>query len=503
MPESFLEFRNVRKSFGGSVAVDDVSVSVPRGHVRAVLGENGAGKSTLIKMLCGVYRPDSGDILVEGRRVNDLSPAQALAAGIVAIYQEFNLVPQLTVAQNIFLGRFPVRGGWVDTNKLRSETQAILVRLLVAIDPDAPVGALSVAEQQIVEIAKALSRDVKILVMDEPTAALNDAEVGALFSVIRGLRDKGVCVLYISHRMSEIFALADSVSVLKDGRHVGTHNIAEVDRDTLVRMMIGRELNGYFPPKGKPPGDVILLGERLRSAGVLDVARLEIHRGEIVGLAGLEGHGQRQLVRALSGSFPLAEGEVTLDGARLELSSPRAAIAAGVGYIPDDRKGDGLALLRSCRENIAIESLDRRRTYAFFVAELREAAFVGEMVEALRIRLASPRQNARDLSGGNQQKLVLAKALGIHPKVMILAEPTRGVDVGAKREIYNIMRELADRGVGLLMMSGELPEILGMSDRILVMAHGAIVADLRDDEATEETIMQAATRELVVAGLHI
>jgi ABC-type sugar transport system ATPase subunit len=503
MPESFLEFRNVRKSFGATAAVDDVSIAAPRGHIRAILGENGAGKSTLVKMLCGVYPPDSGDILVEGRRVDDLSPAQALAAGIVAIYQEFNLVPQLTVAQNIFLGRFPVRGGWVDTNKLRSETEAILRRLSVSIDPDAPVGALSVAEQQIVEIAKALSRDLKILVMDEPTAALNDAEVGALFSVIRGLRERGVCVLYISHRMSEIFALADSVSVLKDGRHVGTHDIAEVDRDTLVRMMIGRELGGYFPPRGKPAGDVILVAESLRASGALNVARLEIRRGEIVGLAGLEGQGQRRLVRALCGAFPLDAGEVTLDGARLDLSSPRATIAAGVGYIPDDRKGDGLALMRSCRENIAIESLDRRRTYAFFVDEPREAAVVREMVVALGIRLASPRQNAQDLSGGNQQKLVLAKVLGIQPKVMILAEPTRGVDVGAKREIYNIMRELADRGVGLLMMSGELPEILGMSDRILVMAHGAIVADLRGDEATEEMVMQAATREPLAAGIHV
>jgi ABC-type sugar transport system ATPase subunit len=503
MSDNFVEFLSVRKSFGGTLAVEDLSLAAPRGHIRAVLGENGAGKSTLIKMLCGVYPPDQGDILVEGKRVNDLSPAEALGAGIVAIYQEFNLVPQLTVAQNIFLGRFPVRYGLISASELRQRTRTILERLSAPIDPDALVGDLGIAQQQIVEIAKAISRDLKVLVMDEPTAALNDGEVKTLFSVIRGLRDRGVCVFYISHRMSEIFSLADSVSVLKDGRHVGTRDIAEVDRDSLVRMMIGRDLNGYFPPKGKPSGDVILLGKALRLGDSLNVGRIEIRRGEIVGLAGLEGQGQRQLVKAICGALPLDSGTVLLEGEALDLSSPRATIAASVGFIPDDRKGEGLALMHSCRDNVALESLDLRRSFGFFVNRRQESLFVHKMVDALSIRLASPFQPARDLSGGNQQKLVLAKVLGIEPKVIILAEPTRGVDVGAKREIYNIMRELADRGVGILMMSGELPEILGMSDRILVMAGGEIAAELLAGDASEEKIMHAATREPIIAGAQV
>jgi len=499
---AFLEFREVSKAFRGLPAVDRVSLSVPRGHVRAILGENGAGKSTLIKMLCGVYATDSGEILLDGRRVDGRRPADALQAGIVAIYQEFNLVPQLTVAQNIYLGQLPRRFGRVDGAQLRRRSQAILDRLGVPLDPDTPVADLNVAEQQIVEIAKALSRDLKILVMDEPTAALKDAEIAALFAVIRTLRQEGVCILYISHRMSEIFALADSVSVLKDGRHVGTRPIGEVDRDSLVRMMIGRELADYFPAKGRPPGDVVLLATALHRSAALDVERLEIRSGEIVGIAGLEGQGQRELVKALCGALALDGGEVRLDGRRLDLSSPRATMAAGIGFIPDDRKGEGLALVRSCAENIALESLDQRRHFGIFVDQGRERTFVGGMIEALRIRLASPQQPALDLSGGNQQKLVLAKVLGIGPKILIMAEPTRGVDVGAKREIYAIMRELTERGVGILMTSGELPEILGMSDRVLVMAHGAIVAELPGAEATEEAIMQAATREAAGARVH-
>jgi ribose transport system ATP-binding protein len=495
MTDSFLDIRAVSKSFRGVRAVDEVSFSVPRGHVRAILGENGAGKSTLIKMLCGVYAADSGEIALEGMRIDGLSPARCLQAGIVAIYQEFNLVPHLSVAENIFLGQLPSRLGKIEQRALHERTQVLLMRLGVEIDPRQSVGELNVAEQQTVEIAKALSRNLRVLVMDEPTAALNDAEIAALFAIIRGLRDDGVCVLYISHRMSEIFSLADSVSVLKDGRHVGTHAIGEVDRDSLVRMMIGRELNGYFPPRETTGGEVILTATGLRHGRSLDVDRIEVRRGEIVGLAGLEGQGQRELARALCGVLPLDHGEVFLEGRRLDLSSPAKAIAAGIGFIPDDRKGEGLAIVRSCAENMALESLSLRRRAGLFVDTPAERRFVAKMIEALRIRLASPAQQALDLSGGNQQKLVLAKVLGIAPRLLVMAEPTRGVDVGAKREIYNIMRDLARQGVGILMTSGELPEILGMSDRILVMAHGAIVAEFEGAVATEEMVMRAATQD--------
>jgi rhamnose transport system ATP-binding protein len=495
MADAFLDIRAVSKSFGGVRAVDEVSLSVPRGHVRAILGENGAGKSTLIKMLCGVHRADRGEIRLEGSRIDDLSPAACLHAGIVAIYQEFNLVPHLSVAENIFLGQLPSRLGQITRRALRDKTRELLARLGVVIDPDQPVGELNVAEQQIVEIAKALSRNLRVLVMDEPTAALNDAEIAALFNIIRSLRSGGVCVLYISHRMSEIFALADSVTVLKDGRHVGTSMISEVDRDSLVRMMIGRELNGYFPPRDTVAGEVILAASGLRRGVSLAVDHIEIRRGEIIGLAGLEGQGQRELTRALCGAMPLDEGEVSFDGRRLDLSSPSSAIAAGIGFVPDDRKGEGLALVRSCAENMALQSLSLRRRAWTFVDGSAERRFVAKMVEALQIRLASPSQQAFDLSGGNQQKVVLAKILGVAPRLLVMAEPTRGVDVGAKREIYTIMRDLARRGVGILMTSGELPEILGMSDRILVMAHGAVVAEFEGPAATEEMVMRAATQD--------
>jgi ABC-type sugar transport system ATPase subunit len=497
MNKDYLQFQNVSKSFRGTPAVDHVSVTVPSGHVRAILGENGAGKSTLIKILCGVYAPDAGDILLEGRRVSHLGPAGALHAGIVAIYQEFNLVPQLTVAQNIFLGRFPTRWGRIDAAESKRRSSSILDRLGIAIDPDRPVADLNVAEQQTVEIAKALSHDLRVLVMDEPTAALKDAEIEALFSAIRSLRNSGVCVLYISHRMSEIFALADSVSVLKDGRHVGTNDVSAVDRNTLVRLMIGRELSSFYPAKATRVGEVALAARGLRIENTLDIGSLEVRHGEIVGVTGLEGQGQRELVRALCGAVRLDEGEVMLEGRRLDLSSPAATIASGVGFIPDDRKAEGLALVRSCAENIALESLDHRRRAGIFVDEAAERTFVARMIEALQIRLTSALQAAMDLSGGNQQKLVLAKVLGGNPKVLIMAEPTRGVDVGAKQEIYNIMRALTARGVGILMSSGELPEIIGMSDRVLVIARGRIAAELSGEAATEENIMHAAILESV------
>ncbi|MGA8652029.1 MAG: sugar ABC transporter ATP-binding protein [Xanthobacteraceae bacterium] len=476
-------------------------MAVPRGHIRAILGENGAGKSTLIKMLCGVYATNDGEILLEGRRVSNLAPASALQAGVVAIYQEFNLVPQLTVAQNIFLGRLPTHWGRIDRAALRRQSRAILDRLGIPIDANAPVASLNVAEQQIVEIAKALSYDLRVLVMDEPTAALKDAEIAALFSVIRSLRNDGVCVLYISHRISEILSLADSVSVLKDGQLVGTRDVSEVDRDTLVRMMIGRELASYYPAKNPHSDEVVLAAKGLHLRNALDVERLEIRRGEIVAIAGLEGQGQRPLVRSLCGAVPLDAGEIWLDGERLDLTSPGATIAASVGFIPDDRKGEGLALVRSCSENIALESLDQRRWGGMFVHERKERAFVDKMIEALRIKVASPLQRALDLSGGNQQKLVLAKVLGIGPRILIMAEPTRGIDVGAKREIYNIMRDLTARGVGILMSSGELPEIVGMADRVLVMSRGRIAAELAGGAISEENIMHAATQETVATSV--
>jgi ABC-type sugar transport system ATPase subunit len=495
MTVPFLEFDTVSKAFRGVKAIDSVSLSVPRGHVRALLGENGAGKSTLIKMLTGAYATDSGEIRLDGRRIDNQPPATTLDQGVVAIYQEFNLIPQLTVAENIFLGRFPGRRRWLDRKGLSAAAEKILQRLGVPIDPDARIESLNVAEQQLVEIAKALSRELRVLVMDEPTAALSDTEIAILFEIIRGLRASDVCILYISHRMSEIFALADTVSVLKDGRTVGTHDVGAVDRDSLVRMMIGRELGAFYPPKGEPTDGEVFSVTDLRIAGRLDVGSLSVRKGEIVGVAGLEGQGQREFARALGGAETIDAGEIRIHGAPVDVSSPARAIAAGIGFIPDDRKQEGLALLRSCAENIALASLDRRRALRFFVDRPAERSFVKGAIEALQVKLPSSSQAVADLSGGNQQKVVLAKALGMQPKVLVLAEPTRGVDVGAKREIYNIMRDLAAKGVGVLMVSSELPELIGMCDRILVMAGGSIVEVLSGPDITEEAIMRAATHE--------
>ena len=493
MSGTFLAFRNISKSYGAIRALDDVSFEVPRGHVRALLGENGAGKSTLIRILAGTTSADSGTITLDGGERVFTRPLDALNAGIVTIYQDFNLVPQLTVGENIFLGALPTHAGWIDRADIRRRAAAILERIGAGFSPDFRVGDLNVAAQQMVEIAKALSRDVKVLLMDEPTAALNDAEIASLFAVIRQLRTDGVAILYVSHRMAEIFAVCDSVTVLKDGHHVGTEAIAAVTTESLVRMMIGHPLGEFFPPKEKRFGPPVLEVSGLRVGDKVAVEKLVVRGGEVLGLAGLEGQGQRDLVQAIAGARAADAGDFAVAGKRVTITSIRAAIAAGIGYIPDDRKRDGLALIRTSGENLAIGSLRRRLRLRTFVSPSAERKFIDHMVEALRIRLAGAEQRAGDLSGGNQQKLVFGKVVGAEPKVFVMAAPTRGVDVGAKREIYEIVRELTAKGAGVILLSGELPEIIGMADRVLVMANGRIAAELGPEGMSEEAIMRAAT----------
>ncbi len=501
MSDSFLEFRNVSKSYGGVRALEDVSFSVPAGHVRALLGENGAGKSTLIRVLAGTIGADRGTIALDGAERTFATPLEALEAGVVTIYQEFNLVPQLTVAENIFLGWLPTTAGWIDRGSIRARASEILKRIGATFSPDARVGDLNVAGQQMVEIAKALSRDVKVLLMDEPTAALNDAEIEALFRIIRQLRADGVSILYVSHRMAEIFAIADSVTVLKDGRHVGTEPISGVTTESLVRMMIGRTLGEFYPPKATDFGAPVLEIGGLSVGKALQVENLVLRKGEVLGIAGLEGQGQRELVQAISGARSFEADTFLIEGAPVRIRSIRDAIAAGIGYIPDDRKRDGLALIRTSAENLAIGSLARRLRFGAVVSGSAERRFVDDLVAALRVKLSGPDQRAGDLSGGNQQKLVFGKVLGAKPKILVMAEPTRGVDVGAKREIYEIIRELTRSGVGVVLLSGELPEILGMSDRVLVMANGRVVAEMTDPEMSEEAIMTAATAAAPEAGV--
>lgn len=492
MAEPLVEMHNITKQFPGVRALSDVSISLLPGEVHALVGENGAGKSTLIKILSGVLRPDAGEIIWRGKKIEFSSPLEALACGIGAIYQEFNLVPQLTVAQNIMLGQAPHRWGAILEDEMHRRARVALAQLGFELDTHTPVSELNVAQQQIVEIAKALARELQLLIMDEPTAALNQMEIKRLFDVIRKLKSQGVTVLYISHRLREIFEIADVVTVLKDGKLVDSRPIKEVSEDAVVRMMVGRELANIYPPKNTATATPILKVEGLSLRGVLENISFELHRGEILGIAGLEGQGQRHLVRAIVGAIPHDHGTIYRDGRPVTIDSPADALKAGIAFIPEDRKAEGLILVRSVQENISLPSL-WERIRLLFIDERRERDFVGHLIERLGIKVSRPSQIARNLSGGNQQKVVVAKSLGVRPEVLVMAEPTRGVDVGAKSEVHHIMRDLAAQGVGILMVSSELPEILGMSDWVLVMSQGRIVAEMSGDQATEEAIIAAAT----------
>ncbi len=496
MNETFLEMRNITKDFPGICALDSVDISVMQGEVRALVGENGAGKSTLIKILSGAYRPDTGGIWLDGIKREFVDPLQALKLGIGAIYQEFNLVPDLNVAENILLGMVPVKWNGIDTLKMHQRAKEVLEKLGVQIDTNLVVGQLSVAQQQIVEIAKALARDLRILIMDEPTAALNNLEIASLFNVIRELTKRGVTVLYISHRLKEVFEIADSVTVLKDGKVIDTKLIDEVNRDELVRMMIGRHLSDYYPPKDTKAEEIVFKVSNLCLGDVLYNVSFDLHKGEILGIAGLEGQGQRDLVQAIVGAIPYTSGEIYRNGQRIRIYSPSSAINEGIGYVPDDRKQDGLVLVRSVIENITLPSLKKRMSNLFFIDGRRERNFVNELIDKLSIKLTDRFQLVRNLSGGNQQKVVVAKWLGNEPEVLVVAEPTRGIDVGSKSEIHFLMRDLCRQGVGILMVSSELPEILGMSDRIMIMSRGRIVSEISGQDASEEAIMAAATKDV-------
>lgn len=500
MVEPILELTNISKSFPGVRALDKVSFSLLPGEIHALLGENGAGKSTLIKVISGAYNEDSGDIYWMGKKVSIKSPVHALHLGVGCIYQEFNLVPDLTVAENILLGQIPrTRWGSIDSKELHRRAQEALAMFDFHLDTHLTIRELNVAQQQIVEICKALARDLKVLIMDEPTAALNSVETEHLYRVIRQLKDHGVSIIYISHRMREIFDLADRVTVLKDGQLVGTRVVAEVDDETLVRMMVGRVLENLYPEKNTATARTVLRVENLCFEGAICDINFEIRAGEVLGVAGLEGMGQRELSRMISGSIRATSGKIYLEDKELVINHPADAIRAGISYIPDDRKNEGLVLVRSVRENITLPSLDRRMD-GIVINERSEKNFVNQMVDSLAIRVSTPAQMVRNLSGGNQQKVVVAKCIGAQPKVLILAEPTRGIDVGSKSEIHHLIRRLAAQGLAVLMISSELPEILGMSDRILVMAHGKIVAEMPGTNVTEEDIMFAATSVDITNG---
>jgi ribose transport system ATP-binding protein len=489
-----LQMRGISKQYPGVQALDNVDFEVRAGEVMALVGENGAGKSTLMKILAGAEMRDQGEILLDGKPVHITNPHEAMELGIRIIYQEFNLVPYLSAAENIFLGREPRARvpGFVDFRTMYARAQQLIDELGVQIDVRTPVQYLSVAQQQMVEIAKAISQNARVLAMDEPSATLTEHELQNLFRLIRRLKEQGVGIIYISHRLEEIFEIADRVTVLRDGKLVGVRYVAETNRDELIRMMVGREITEQFPTRKTQRGDVALEVRHLNRKGVLHDISLKVHKGEIVGMAGLVGAGRTELARAIFGADPIDSGEILLEGKPVRIRSPQDAIRLGIGLMTEDRKALGLILSMTVRENNTLANL-KALTRLGFVQLRRERQVAEQYVRDLMIRTPSIEQAVKNLSGGNQQKVVLAKWLFTRSKVLIFDEPTRGIDVGAKAEIYQLMNRLAEEGVAILMISSELPEVLGMSDRILVMHQGRIAGELSREEATQERIMHLAT----------
>ncbi|AYY15336.1 sugar ABC transporter ATP-binding protein [Actinobacteria bacterium YIM 96077] len=481
------------KSFGSVVALRDASIDIHAGEAHALVGENGAGKSTLIKILAGAHRPDSGTLEIDGHPVEFSGTAAAKAAGIAVIYQEPTLFPDLTVAENIFIGRQPrTRFGLIDRARMNREASVLFDRLGVPLAPDRPARGLSIADQQVVEIAKAISLDARVLIMDEPTAALSGVEVDRLFAVTRSLRDDGAAVLFISHRFDEVEALCDRVTVMRDGARVSTDRLADVTIDQIVRRMVGRELGALFPKEDVDAGDVILKVDGLSREGAYRDVSFDVRAGEIVALAGLVGAGRSEVVQGIFGVDPRDSGSVQVDGQTLPPANPRAAMRAGVALVPEDRRQQGLLLDLSIIRNATLARRHRLSTLGFLIggSERREAEEWTGRLQTRYGRLGDP---AATLSGGNQQKVVLAKWLATGPKVLIVDEPTRGIDIGTKAEVHRLLSSLAADGVAIVMVSSELPEVLGMADRILVMREGRLSGELSRADATEESVMFLAT----------
>jgi len=489
-----ITLHGVDKSFGAMAALRSVNLDLYAGEAHALVGENGAGKSTLVKLLAGVHTPDAGSITVDGAPVRFTGPADARAAGIAVIYQEPTLFPDLSVAENIFVGRQPLRGKGrrIDGAAMRRRAEELFGQLGVHLDPDRPARGLSIADQQLVEIAKALSFDARVLVMDEPTAALSGVEVDRLFGVARSLRDAGTAVLFISHRFDEVFALCQRITVMRDGAWVSTDPIADVTVDQVVRRMVGREVSSLYPHQARTVGDVLLDVAGLTSHGVFSDVSFQVRAGEVVALAGLVGAGRSEVIRAVFGVDRYDRGSVTVAGKRLRPHSPSAAIAAGIALVPEDRRQQGLVMELSVERNATLARLWAltRLGLLWPGTERRDAQ---SWTQRLFVKANAPADPVSTLSGGNQQKVVLAKWLATKPRVLLVDEPTRGIDVGTKAEVHHLLADLAAQGVAVLMVSSELPEVLGMADRVLVMHEGRLASTLDRADATEESVMFAAT----------
>jgi rhamnose transport system ATP-binding protein len=501
MSEYILELKNISKSFSGVEVLHEVSFALRPGEVHALLGENGAGKSTLVKIITGVHQPDKGEIFLKGEHVHFSDARESRQAGIAAIYQELSLFPDLDVAENIFAGRQPLASGKrVDWRKLYAEAGKLLESLGVKLDLKQKARMLSIAQQQMVEIARAFSINAQILIMDEPTSSLTLHEVDDLFRLVRRLREQGTAIIFISHRLDELFALADRVTVLRDGSYVDTREINDVTRDDLIRMMVGRTITNLFPKQAVRAGEVVLKVENLSRAGSFYNVSFELRRGEILGLAGLVGAGRTNVARAIFGVEPPTAGRIEVEGREVVITSPQQAIELGLAYVPEDRQLHGLIPAMSLTPNISLPTL-HQHARAGWLQDKSERRSAYEAALQMEVRANNIWQLARELSGGNQQKVVLAKWLSTKPRILILDEPTRGIDVGTKAAVHALMSNLAAEGMAILMISSELPEILGMSDQVIVMREGHVTGHFPRAGATQENIISAATQEVAIGTI--
>ena len=489
-----LEVRDVSKGFPGVVALSKVSLTLGHSEVLALIGENGAGKSTLMKILAGVQEPDSGEVLIDGSPVRIDSVQTAFANGVALIHQELNLSDNLDVGANIFLGREPKKYGLIDKHRIREESRELLSQVGLNVSPDTIVERLPIGQQQLVEIARALSVNARVLIMDEPTSSLSAREAQTLFTVVNNLRSKGVSVIYISHRLGEVKELADRVTVFRDGENAGDLSRDEISHDRMVRLMVGRDVSQFYVRKPHTPGDVALrVNNLVTPANPGHKVNFSIRAGEIVGVAGLVGAGRTEMLQVLFGVQPAVSGSIEVGGRTVPINNPKDAIHAGLALVPEDRKLQGLVLEMAVRTNVGLAGLERHQKKFGFLNSQQEGVDTAEMIRKLRIKTPNEQQVVQYLSGGNQQKVVLAKWLSLNPKVLLLDEPTRGIDVGAKQEIYRLMEELAEQGMAILFVSSEMEEILGMSDQTLVMHEGRITGKLTRAELNEEAVMQLAT----------
>jgi inositol transport system ATP-binding protein len=493
--EYLLEVEHVRKAFPGVVALDDVAFRLKRGTVHALMGENGAGKSTLMKIIAGIYHPDAGTIRLKGREVRLESPLNALKNGIAMIHQELNLMPFMTVAENIWIRREPKTAfGLVDHGALRRKTAELFTRLNINIDPEIEVRELSVANRQMVEIAKAVSYDSDVLIMDEPTSALTEKEVTHLFEIIRELKKAGKGIVYITHKMNELFEIADEVSVFRDGRYIGTHDSADVTRDVIIHMMVGREITQLFPKETVPIGDVALSVRNLTLDGYFRDVSFDLRTGEILGVAGLVGSGRSNVAETIFGVTPASSGTIEIGGRPLRIANPGVAMRNGMAFITEDRKETGCFLILDVLENMQMAVLNRGFVTAGFVTQGKLTHECNELKDKLRVKTPDLQEPVGNLSGGNQQKVLIGRWLLTKPRILILDEPTRGIDVGAKAEIHRLISQLAGQGVAVMMISSEMPEVLGMSDRVMVMHEGRVTGFIDRKDATQVKIMELASR---------